>query len=371
MKKRIYLANPYGFSNQTKTLLPSLVAALEKLDLEVWEPFSRNSQVDLSESGWAYAVGQHDVSDVKACDAIFAVVNGTPPDEGVMVELGIAIALQKPTFLFRDDFRRCTDSEGYPLNLMIFTGLPESDWHSFYYKSVEEIASPEKALSQWAQAANSGGGRPPSDPSIRLRQTRAISANDIRAATSEGIMRIYLIIIGLAVSEVLLRTFTKQPGDGEFLASGLLKNNHLAGAELAVAFLFTAVRFAHGSIIHLRALGTKNKWYCDMLALLTQAILFFVTAISIGHLASFVYLLSTVLVVDTIWIAIISARTKHGFGPTEKQWCISNAILVFLLVVVPSMPCSNVGRASIVSILAIAAALWDYYKNHDFYFPTS
>ena len=39
-----------------------------------------------------------------------------------MVELGLAIAWEKPVFLFRDDFRRCTDSEMYPLNLMLFTG---------------------------------------------------------------------------------------------------------------------------------------------------------------------------------------------------------------------------------------------------------
>ena len=43
-----------------------------------------------------------------------------------MVKLGMAIAWGKPVFLFRDDFRRCTDSEAYPLNLMVFTGLPEA-----------------------------------------------------------------------------------------------------------------------------------------------------------------------------------------------------------------------------------------------------
>ena len=83
-------------------------------------------------------------------DAIFAIVNGAPPDEGVMVELGMAIALSKPTFLFRDDFRRVTDSGQYPLNLMLFTGLPEEGWRDFYYTSVEEITSPEKALARWA-----------------------------------------------------------------------------------------------------------------------------------------------------------------------------------------------------------------------------
>jgi len=63
---------------------------------------------------------------VRDADGIFAVVNGCPPDEGVMVELGMAIAWEKAVFLFRDDFRRCTDSEAYPLNLMLFTGLPEA-----------------------------------------------------------------------------------------------------------------------------------------------------------------------------------------------------------------------------------------------------
>jgi nucleoside 2-deoxyribosyltransferase len=148
--KRIYLASPYGFSAQQKnTLLPEFVRILTELGAEVWEPFARNNQIDFSEEGWAYRVGQADLRDVVESDAIFAIVNGTPPDEGVMVELGAAIALKKPTFLFRDDFRRCTDSERYPLNLMLFTGLAEASWKDSYYASLDEIASPDKALVQW------------------------------------------------------------------------------------------------------------------------------------------------------------------------------------------------------------------------------
>ncbi len=153
MPKTIYLANPYGFSEQQRSLLlPPIIAALEELGLEVWEPFARNNQVDFSREGWAYEVGQKDYSDVVESDATFAVVNGVPPDEGVMVELGMAIALKKPTFLFRDDFRRATDSENYPLNLMLFTGLPETGWEDYYYTSVSEISSPDKALARWASA---------------------------------------------------------------------------------------------------------------------------------------------------------------------------------------------------------------------------
>ena len=148
--KTLYLANPYGFSQQQKALLlPPIVQALEAMGAEVWEPFERNNQIDFAQAGWAYRVAQADLNDVKNCDGIFAVVNGTPPDEGVMVELGVAIALNKAIFLFRDDFRRCTDSEYYPLNLMLFSGLPEAGWEDYYYTSIDEIKSQEKALYSW------------------------------------------------------------------------------------------------------------------------------------------------------------------------------------------------------------------------------
>ena len=101
MRKTIYLATPYGFSQQQKALLlPPIVQALEAMGAQVWEPFERNNQIDFSQAGWAYRVAQADLNDVKNCDGIFAVVNGTPPDEGVMVELGVAIALNKAIFLF-------------------------------------------------------------------------------------------------------------------------------------------------------------------------------------------------------------------------------------------------------------------------------
>ena len=154
MAKTLYLANPYGFSEQQRQLLlPAIVEALETLGAIVWEPFSRNNQIDMSKPGWAYQVAQADVKDVRDCDGVFAIVNGTPPDEGVMVEVGMAIALEKPIFLFRDDFRRCTDSEQYPLNLMVFAGLPNHDWQSYYYTSISEIPSSQKALYRWLQAS--------------------------------------------------------------------------------------------------------------------------------------------------------------------------------------------------------------------------
>ena len=152
MQRTIYLASPYGFSEQWKRLLlPEFIDALTALGLEVWEPFSRNGQIDFAQPGCAYQVAQKDLQDVRDADALFAIVNGTPPDEGVMVELGAAMALKKPIFLFRDDFRRCTDSEEFPLNLMLFAGLPEMGWQDFVYENIIDIGRPDMALARWVR----------------------------------------------------------------------------------------------------------------------------------------------------------------------------------------------------------------------------
>ena len=62
------------------------------------------------------------------------------------------IAWDKPTLLFRDDFRRCADSEACPLNLVLFAGLPARDWEAHWYASVDEIADPDKALLRWLRS---------------------------------------------------------------------------------------------------------------------------------------------------------------------------------------------------------------------------
>ena len=49
-------------------------------------------------------MAQVDLRNVCEVDALLAIVNGTPPDEGVILELEAAIALAKPIF-FCDDFR--------------------------------------------------------------------------------------------------------------------------------------------------------------------------------------------------------------------------------------------------------------------------
>ena len=151
MKKKLYLANPYGFSKQTKNLLSDFINIFNDLNIEVFEPFERTKQLIQKEGEWAYDLAKSNFDDLKNCNCIFAIVNGTPPDEGVMIELGIAIALKKDIFLFRDDFRNCSDSNQYPLNLMLFLGLPRNNWRKYFFESLEDIKSNKKGFMEWAK----------------------------------------------------------------------------------------------------------------------------------------------------------------------------------------------------------------------------
>ena len=154
MKKKLYLANPYGFSKQTKHLLHEFINIFNDLNIEVYEPFERTKHIIQKEGKWAYDLAKSNFHDLKKCDCIFAIVNGTPPDEGVMIELGIAIALKKEIFLFRDDFRNCSDSNEYPLNLMLFLGLPKDNWKKYYFESIQDIKSNKKGFVDWTKNFN-------------------------------------------------------------------------------------------------------------------------------------------------------------------------------------------------------------------------
>ena len=148
--KTIYLASPYGFSEHWRVrLLPEIISKLEFMGASVWEPFARNSNIDITKRGWAYKVANSNLRDLRKADGLFAIVNGVPPDDGVMVELGVAIALGKPTFLFRDDFRKCTDSDEYPLNLMLFLGIPSDSWNDYYYSSLDDLDCKKKSIYKW------------------------------------------------------------------------------------------------------------------------------------------------------------------------------------------------------------------------------
>ena len=64
MKKKLYLANPYGFSKQTKTLLNEFIEIFNELNVEVFEPFERAKRLSQQESKWAYEVARSNFLDL-------------------------------------------------------------------------------------------------------------------------------------------------------------------------------------------------------------------------------------------------------------------------------------------------------------------
>ena len=151
MNKKLYLANSYGFSKQTKNLLNEFIKIFNNLNIEVYEPFERTKNLVKKDDDWAFQIAKANYEDLKKSDCIFAIVNGAPPDEGVMIEIGIAIALQKEIFLFRDDFRNCSDNDQYPLNLMLFLGLSKDNWHKNFLQSIDDITSNKKNFLNWSK----------------------------------------------------------------------------------------------------------------------------------------------------------------------------------------------------------------------------
>lgn len=152
----LYIANGLGFSElQRIHVLEPLVHKLEHdLGFTCVEPFRDNNELSLSDKRGVdaeYAIGHADVQGVRLCDALLCVVSNFIPDEGAMVEVGLAIAWGKPVFLLNDDFRMKPVEDKLPLNLMIFMNTPRDRWKDYYYTSATQLSDPKKALTHMQQ----------------------------------------------------------------------------------------------------------------------------------------------------------------------------------------------------------------------------
>jgi hypothetical protein len=124
--------------------------------------------------------------------------------------------------------------------------------------------------------------------------------DEVRKATSDGMQRIYLIIVGFAITQGLVRALSTK--EGEFFGLEPYEDAYGVQTLLLLAFLFTIIRFAHGSVLHLTALTSHKKWQWDMMGLMAQAILFFVVALSVKRTNQFICVLGAVICWDSIWL---------------------------------------------------------------------
>ena len=99
-----------------------------------------------------------------------------------MIEVGLAIAWRKPLFLFRDDFRRCSDSEDYPLNLMVFAGYSAHAWRFCWYERLEDLADPHRDLVQWLAGDDVPLVEPEADVAMAKQAAFREAARDVSPA---------------------------------------------------------------------------------------------------------------------------------------------------------------------------------------------
>ena len=82
MKKKLYLANPYGFSKQTQKLLSEFINIFKDLNIEVYEPFERTEHLTEKDGEWAYDMWEK-ISMIYIDVIAFLQLLMVPPDEGV------------------------------------------------------------------------------------------------------------------------------------------------------------------------------------------------------------------------------------------------------------------------------------------------
>lgn len=153
MKPTLYIANALGFNTHAREhTLRGIVAVVRDMGFEVIEPFADNNELSLSEERSVkqeLQIARLDVKGVKDADGVLCVISSPIPDEGSMVEVGMAMAWGKPVFYLNDDFRYVPKSGQLPMNLMLFYHTSDDTWWQYYYTSMESMRDPEKALHKW------------------------------------------------------------------------------------------------------------------------------------------------------------------------------------------------------------------------------
>lgn len=151
----LYIANGLGFSAQARAhVLAPIVASLKQMGFEVIEPFGDNKELALVNNrtiGGELEIAHSDMKSVIEADGVLCILSSPIPDEGSMIEVGIAMALNKPVFYLNDDFRYQIDAttRHLPVNLMLFAHATEQTWQRYYYTSMEELSCRDKGLYKW------------------------------------------------------------------------------------------------------------------------------------------------------------------------------------------------------------------------------
>lgn len=198
-----------------------------------------------------------------------------------------------------------------------------------------------------------------------------LSPQQTRQCSTNALKMVYYVIIGLAITEALYRTFLK---DGSFLGLQVFWPNNFPSTILLFALLPTICRFVHGASIHLDMISEKRyKPLFDFIGFFIQASFFYLMATSLERPLVFSFLFGGMLLCDAFWLIFLRLINYIDLGWTEKQWLWSDFCIIGIFVILYTIDRTMTCVWSVVAILivAIVATFFDYFLNKDFYFPTS
>ena len=185
---RVYLAGPLGFSEAGKSFhkekIVSVLTALNYDILDPWEltPASATAPIlqmpygEPKRAAWEALnplIGKTNADAIKACDLVFAVLDGTDVDSGTASEIGYAFAFDKQILGYRGDFRLSADNEGSTVNLQVEYFIRQSGGKII--RTIEELPAALAGLGGSGPGANAVGQQ-----EVRP-QRAAIAATDTAA----------------------------------------------------------------------------------------------------------------------------------------------------------------------------------------------
>jgi hypothetical protein len=173
---------------------------------------------------------------------------------------------------------------------------------------------------------------------------------------------LYAVIIALAVSEGLKRTFLAASGD-------TVNPSRLA---LLLALIATVVPFIHGMNRHMDELIAKPTnpkrltfLVLDFCAFLIASCLIFLIAVSVSHPKTFIRVLVLLLAFDVVW-ALATWFITRGVA---LRWAAINIVAMILLLLAENFFPSEPELLIITPLLAVSRTAADYIFCSQFYFP--
>lgn len=149
----LYIASGLEFHTHARDgMLRDVVKAVRDMGFGVIDPFADNNQLSRAQEltvEQELTIANLDVTGVRGADGVLCIVSSSIPDEGSMIEVGMAMAWGKPVFYLNDDVRHRPKEGHLPMNPMLFCHTSSDTWRQYYYTSVDGLRDPQKALHKW------------------------------------------------------------------------------------------------------------------------------------------------------------------------------------------------------------------------------